>query len=103
MTLRYSAAVRLERRRYAAAAEDRQRRRAGVMRLVAAGELKVAEAADMLGVSDRTIWRDCKAACVNPKQARRVLLARLAEHAADFAPCFDEFMRERNPTAESNP
>jgi hypothetical protein len=64
---------------------------------LAAGELKVSEVADMLGLHRATIARQAKAMGIDPKQARADLLVRLAKGAHLFAPLFDQMMRDRPP------
>ena len=77
MTRRYSNAVRTERARHFAAveavAEDRRRRRDAVMALVAEGELKVSEAASILGMHPMTIRRHAKAAGSRPSHRSRII------------------------------
>jgi hypothetical protein len=55
------------------------------MMLIAEGEITTSEAARILGLHYATV----KALGINPKQARRDLLARLAACASKFAPLFD--------------
>jgi hypothetical protein len=97
-TRSYSNAVRTERARHFAAriacAADRRRREAA-MAYLAAGELKVSEVADMLGLHRATIARQAKAMGIDPRKARAGLLARLAKVAHLFAPLFDQMMRDR--------
>jgi hypothetical protein len=98
-----SPAAAAERQRHRAAlasvTADCELRRAAIFALVKSGDLRVCEASRILGVTDRTVRRWCKAANVKPKQARAALLARLSKVAPLFAPAFDQMMRERGVDA----
>jgi len=56
-----------------------------VMELLAAGELRVSEAARMLGVARTTVGRRCTAVGIDPKQARAAYVKFLVDAASEAA------------------
>jgi transposase len=70
-------------------------RREAVMVLVRAGELKVSEAATMLGLHYATVRRQARKMGFDPKQARKAYLEELKKHASDYAALFDIMYGDR--------